>query len=45
MDSREPDTLQEGYVTEDYQHWICANCFRDFQEQFEWKIAEKGETP
>ena len=32
-----------GYCTLDSYHWICDECFRDFCEQFEWRI-ENDET-
>lgn len=25
------------YVTDDFRHWICEECFNDFKEQFDWK--------
>jgi len=40
-ETEEPETLQEGYVTEDHQHWICHGCFADFQEQFQWTTKEE----
>lgn len=33
-----PDTLHEGYSTTDNYHWICDDCFKDFKDQFEWKV-------
>lgn len=36
-----PDTLHEGYTTEDNYHWICPECFNDFKEKFSWKIGEE----
>ena len=35
-----PEVLHEGYCTEDEYHWICASCFSDFRDHFEWKLAE-----
>lgn len=35
-----PDTLHEGYTTEDNYHWICPNCYNDFKEMFKWKFTE-----
>ena len=39
------DTLLEGYTTTseheqgaDY-HWVCARCFSDFAEAFEWRVV------
>lgn len=34
----EPDSVQEGYATEDNRHWICPSCFADFQSEFQWII-------
>ncbi|MBX9950612.1 MAG: hypothetical protein K2Y39_15695 [Candidatus Obscuribacterales bacterium] len=40
-----PDCLYEGYATlacdqfaDDY-FWICATCFEDFREHFNWKLV------
>ena len=33
-------TLHEGYVTQDGRHWICPECFRDFQAMFEWTLSD-----
>ena len=33
------DTLTEGYVTTDGQHWICKPCFEDFKQEFEFKVV------
>ncbi len=32
-----PDTLHEGYTTEDNCYWICQTCYDDFKEMFKWK--------
>ncbi len=38
-----PDVLHEGYATPDDYHWICEQCFRDFQGQYHWQvIADSG---
>ena len=38
----ESEGLQKaGYCTLDKYHWICNECFRDFQKQFEWNIVER----
>ena len=29
-----PDTLHEGYTTEDNYNWICQTCYDDFKEMF-----------
>lgn len=33
----------EFYCTKDMYHWICAECFHDFKEKFNWqeKTAEE----
>lgn len=32
------DSTQEAYSTEDGYHWICADCFADFFDVFEWEL-------
>lgn len=32
--------LKSGYCTLDRYRWICETCFQDFQEQFEWCLAD-----
>jgi len=34
------DAFQEGYATVDRYYWVCALCFDDFREQFEWVLHE-----
>ena len=34
-----PEVLHEGYSTEDRSHWICPDCFNDFNAQFQWRTA------
>lgn len=29
----------EGYKTKNGYRWICADCFEDFKELFDWKIV------
>lgn len=36
-------TFHEGYVTQDGRHWICPQCFRDFQTMFQWTLIEPSE--
>lgn len=37
----ENEGLQKsGYCTLDRYHWICNECFQDFQEQFEWNLID-----
>lgn len=31
---------KSGYCTLDRYHWICNECFLDFQDQFEWQLAD-----
>lgn len=31
-----PDAVQEAYATAGLKHWVCRQCFEDFQERFEW---------
>ena len=33
----------EFYCTEDMRYWICAECFRDFFEQFHWQVRPAEE--
>jgi hypothetical protein len=35
----QPDTLTEGYVTTDGQHWVCEQCFEDFKQEFGFKVV------
>ena len=32
--------LKSGYSTEDSYHWVCAQCFLDFKEEFRWVVDE-----
>jgi len=41
----------EGYLSvgtgpdgQDDYHWVCATCFNDFRECFEWSVAEASES-
>ncbi len=36
-----PDTLHEGYTTEDRCYWICPNCYNDFKIMFKWEIGNE----
>lgn len=36
---KSPDTVTEGYTTEDHYRWICETCYNDFKEIFNWKIG------
>lgn len=37
------DKACEFYCTEDMKHWICAECFHNFQEKFSWQIKPAEE--
>lgn len=34
-----PDSLRNGYVTDDNYHWICEPCFNDFKNKFNWQTV------
>ena len=34
----------EFYCTEDMYYWICAECFRDFREKFNWQVKSAEES-
>ena len=36
-------TACEFYCTADLCHWICAECFKDFAEQFHWQVKPAEE--
>jgi len=40
MEGQLPDTLQEGYTTEDGYWWICKPCFEDFKDMFQWPVQQ-----
>lgn len=40
MEDDYPETLYEGYTTEDGRHWICKQCFEELKEMFHWKLEE-----
>ena len=37
--SEKAEDLNEGYVTRDGYHWVCADCYEDFKERFQWTIV------
>ena len=37
-----PETLDEGYSTEDEYRWICSTCFEDFKDRFHWTVRAPG---
>lgn len=40
--SETEDCLKSGYCTMDRYRWICDECFRDFQKQFEWELTNSA---
>ena len=36
---KEVESLREGYCTDDNYHWICQECFSDFNKYFNWKLS------
>jgi hypothetical protein len=36
------DELDHGYTTANRYHWICDQCFEDFQDRFQWKVAPRA---
>jgi hypothetical protein len=40
LETKEPDTIQEGYVTEDGKVWICPTCVADFKDDFGWTTED-----
>jgi hypothetical protein len=36
-----PGCFTDGYTTIDDYHWVCINCFQDFNEVFRWVIINK----
>jgi len=38
--SEKGENLNVGYVTTDYYHWICENCYQDFKDMFQWKVTD-----
>lgn len=40
MEIQHPETLTEGYCTENSYRWICDNCFNDFKEQFGFAVKD-----
>jgi hypothetical protein len=33
--------LKKGYSTENKYHWICTDCFADFEGEFSWQIENQ----
>ena len=40
MEPSNPDSLHEGYSTEDNYRWVCKTCFDDFKEMFGLKVEK-----
>jgi hypothetical protein len=38
-----PDTLQAGYTDDENFHWVCPQCFDDFQERFHFRLRPRIE--
>ena len=38
-----PDTLQAGYTTNDGHRWICASCFEDFRDRFQFHVEKPSD--
>lgn len=38
-ESGSPETLSEGYVTDDNYRWICPSCFQDLKEDMGWRLV------
>jgi hypothetical protein len=41
MEKGNPDCLHEGYASEDQYHWICEDCFDDFNHRFQWDVVDQ----
>lgn len=39
MEGTRPDTLQQGYTTDDEYRWVCPNCFEDFRVRFQFALT------
>ena len=37
--SERPGDLREGYVTLNGEHWVCAECLRDYGQEYKWTVA------
>lgn len=40
MFSEFPETLHEGYTTDDNRYWICPKCYDDFKDMFKWSVID-----
>ena len=41
FDAEDPESLPQGYATEDDYHWICEKCFEDFKDLFGWEVIDE----
>jgi hypothetical protein len=41
MDTDDPTVFHDGYATLDRKHWICRNCYVDFNETFAWQVSRE----
>jgi hypothetical protein len=41
METGTPDTMHEGYSTQEDYYWVCSTCFEDFKEMFEWTAQDE----
>ncbi len=39
MEVDHPETLHEGYTTENEYYWVCKVCFEDFRDRFHWRVG------
>jgi hypothetical protein len=39
------DTNEECYCSEDGLDWLCAECFNDFKERFNWQAIDIQDIP
>ena len=39
MEVDDPEIHRWGYTTEDDYFWICADCYTDFKDMFEWQLT------
>ncbi len=44
MEQDAPDVLRAGYATPDRYRWICADCARDFAEEFGFVFINSPES-
>jgi hypothetical protein len=45
MDAGAPGALHAGYTTADNYRWICAQCFADFADMFDWVVTNPDDAP